>query len=204
LGEEVNPINLSLSNALCSFDIRNNFVVSYTYKLPLGHFFHASSRWVQGWELSGITRFSTGLPVTLASEGDNSLLGAEPNGINNFSVDEPAFTPGPLNLNRNPGNGQPYFNTFLFSENALGTPGNASRRFFSGPGTNNFDMVLLKNLLLTESKSLQFRAEAFNIFNHPQFFGPSTVDGNIGSSTFGQVVSADLPRLVQLGVKFLF
>jgi hypothetical protein len=57
---------------------------------------------------------------------------------------------------------------------------------------------------LREATSLQFRLEAFNAFNHAQFFGPQSVDGNIGSSTFGQVVGADSPRLVQLGAKFSF
>ena len=65
-------------------------------------------------------------------------------------------------------------------------------------------MALLKNLRLSESKSLQFRVEAFNVFNHAQFFGPQAVDGNIGSSTFGQVIAADPPRLVQLGAKLVF
>jgi hypothetical protein len=204
LGEEVNPTDPSLSYALCSFDIRHNFVASYIYTLPLARLLRRSNQWTHGWQLSGITHFSTGLPVTLASEGDNSLLGTEPNGINNFSVDEPDFTSGPLNLNHNPANGQPYFNTLLFSQNAEGTPGNVPRRFFSGPGMNNFDMALLKSVRLGESDSLQFRIEAFNAFNHPQFFGPATVDGNIDSSTFGQVVSADSPRLVQLGMKFVF
>jgi hypothetical protein len=69
---------------------------------------------------------------------------------------------------------------------------------------NNSDMALLKNVRLTESKSLQLRLEGFNIFNHAQFFGPQSVDGNIDSSNFGQVVSANAPRLVQLGAKFLF
>jgi hypothetical protein len=69
---------------------------------------------------------------------------------------------------------------------------------------NNFDMALLKNLRLTESKSLQFRLEGFNVFNHAEFFGPQSIDGNISSSTFGQVISAAPPRLVQLGAKFLF
>ena len=72
------------------------------------------------------------------------------------------------------------------------------------PGMDNFDMALLKNVRLTESKSLQLRLEAFDVFNHAQFFGPQAIDGNISSSTFGQVVSADPPRLVQLGAKFLF
>jgi hypothetical protein len=204
LGEEVNPINPSLSYALSSFDIRHNFVVSYNYRIPFESLFHTSNRWTQGWELSGITHFSTGLPVTLVNYGDNSLLGAEPNGINNYGVDEPDYTGGPLDLNHDPRNGQPYFNPSQFTENALGTPGNAPRRFFSGPGMDNYDMALLKNVRLTESKSLQFRLEAFNLFNHAQFFGPQSVEGNISSSSFGQVVSADPPRLVQLGAKFFF
>jgi hypothetical protein len=204
LGEEVNPLNPSLSRALSAFDIRHNFVVSYNYQLPVEHFLHAKNRWTAGWEVSGITRFSSGLPVTLINYGDNSLLGAEPNGINNYGIDEPDVAAGPLNLNHNPRNGQPYFNADLFSENALGTPGNASRRYFHGPGAENFDLALLKNLRLSESKSLQLRVEAFNVFNHAQFFGPQAVDGNISSSTFGQVVNAAAPRLVQLGAKFAF
>src|SRR6202522_2896657 len=204
LGEEVNPIDPSLSKALSAFDLTHNFVVSYRYSIPVERLFRTTNRWTEGWEVSGITRFSSGLPVTLVNLGDNSLLGSEPNGVNNFGVDEPDFTPGPLKLNQNPRNGASYFNTALFSENALGTPGTARRRFFFGPGMDNYDMALLKNLRLTESKSLQFRLEAFNAFNHAQFFGPQAVDGNIDSSTFGQVINAAPPRLVQLGMKFFF
>jgi Carboxypeptidase regulatory-like domain/TonB dependent receptor len=204
LGEQVNPLNPSLSRALSAFDIRHNFVVSYSYQLPFARLFRAANRLTQGWELSGVTRFSSGLPVTLINYGDNSLLGAEPNGINNYGIDLPDVAPGPLQLNSNPRNGQQYFNTALFGDNALGTPGNASRRYFHGPGMENFDTALLKNLRVTESKSLQFRLETFNLFNHAQFFGPQAVDGNIGSATFGQVVSAMAPRLVQAGVKFIF
>jgi hypothetical protein len=204
LGEEVNPLNPSLSRALSAFDITQNFVMSYSYQLPLKRLLHAANRVTEGWEFSGITRFSTGLPVTLINYGDNSLLGAEPNGINNYGVDEPDVAAGSLNLNHNPRNGQPYFNAGLFSDNALGTPGDASRRYFHGPGMENFDMALLKNFRLTEGKSLQFRIEAFNVFNHAQFFGPQAIDGNISSATFGQAVSAAAPRLVQAGAKFIF
>ena len=178
--------------------------MSYNYKIPFDTLFRATNRWTQGWEVSGITHFSSGLPVTLVNYGDNSLLGSEPNGINNYGVDEPDYNGGVLDLNQNPRNGRSYFNTSQFSENAMGTPGTAKRRFFYGPGINNYDMALLKNVRVTESKSLQFRVEGFNVFNHTQFFGPQSVDGNIGSSSFGQVVSANPPRLVQLGVKFLF
>jgi hypothetical protein len=204
IGEEVNPLNPSLSKALSAFDVKHNFVVSYSYQLPVEKLFRAVNRWTEGWELSGITRFSSGLPVTLVNFGDNSLLGSEPNGINNFGVDEPDYNGGPLSLNHNPRNGLSYFNTSQFSENALGSAGTARRRFFYGPGMDNYDMALLKNVRLDESKSFQFRVEAFNAFNHAQFFGPQAVDGNIDSSTFGQVISAAPPRLVQFGAKFFF
>ena len=203
LGEAVNPFDPALSRAISSFDVRHNFVLSYTFKFPFATWFNASNRWTNGWQLSGITRFSTGFPVTLVNNGDNSLIGASPNGINNAGIDEPDVLPGRLELNSNPKTG-PYFNTALFTDNALGTPGDARRRYFYGPGMANFNMALLKNTRLGETTTLQFRIEAFNVFNHAQFFGPEAVDGTIGSSTFGNVVSAQPPRLVQLGVKFTF
>jgi hypothetical protein len=204
LGEEVNPINPALSRAISAFDIRNNFVVSYSYELPFERLFGKTNGWTTGWTVSGVTRFSSGFPVTLYNYGDNSLLGAEPNGVNNFGVDEPQFTPGPLNLNHNPRNGQPYFNTSLFSLQPLGEPGNAPRRFFSGPGIDNYDIALRKEIRLTESKVIELRMETFNTFNHAQFYGPASVNGNINGSTFGQVVSAAAPRLMQFALKFAF
>ena len=205
LGEEINPLNPAFSKALSSFDLTHNFVASYNYQISFEHLFRAANRWTQGWSLSGITHVSTGFPVTMYNFGDNSLLGAEPNGINNYGVDEPQYTPGPLNLNHNPRqDNHVYFNTALFSLQPLGQPGNAKRRFFYGPGMDNYDMALSKNLPLTESKSLEFRVEAFNIFNHAQFYGPASVNGNINSSSFGQVVSAAAPRLMQVAVKLTF
>jgi hypothetical protein len=204
LGEEIDPINPALSKALSAFDVKQNFVVSYKYELPLAHRFGRSSQWTEGWAISGITRFSTGFPVSLYNYGDNSLLGTEPNGVNNYGVDEPQFTSGALQLNHNPRNRSDYFNTNLFSLQPLGQPGNAKRRFFYGPGIDNYDMALLKNVPLNESKSLQFRFEGFNVFNHAQFYGPASVDGNIGSSSFGRVVTAAAPRLMQTAVKFIF
>ncbi len=204
VGEEVNPINPGLSKGLSAFGVEQNFVVSYSYQIPFARLFRASNRWTEGWELSGITRFSTGLPVTLINYGDNSLLGSEPNGINNFGVDEPDYAGGALDLNHNPRNGQPYFHTSQFSENTLGTPGTSPRRFFYGPGMDNYDTALLKDLHFTETKALEIRLEGFNVFNHAQFFGPQSVDGNLDSSTFGQVLSASAPRLVQVGAKLFF
>ena len=96
------------------------------------------------------------------------------------------------------------FNTSLFSPNALGTPGNASRRMFYGPGMDNYDMALHKVTRLGESKALEIRFETFNTFNHTQFFGPNAVNGNIDSSTFGYVTNAASPRISQVAAKFTF
>ncbi len=204
IGEEVNPFNPALSYALSSFDVKQNFVLSYDYQLPFDRLF-SPNRLSQGWSLSGITRFASGFPITMINNGDNSLIGTNPNGINNSSIDEPDYTGGPLHLNHNPRtNGNNYFDTTAFSMNALGTPGTAKRRFFYGPGADNYDMAVSKRLPLTESKSLLFRVEAFNVFNHAQFNGPSSVDGDIGSSTFGQAISALPARILQGAMKFNF
>jgi hypothetical protein len=225
LGEEINPVNPAISYALSSFDIRHNFVVSYNYRIPFESLFRASNRWTKGWEISGITRFSTGLPVTLYNNTDSSLLGTSPNGINNNGVDTPYFTPGNLQLNHNPRGHTAAFNTALFCVPGtagcapLGTQDNIPRRFFSGPGQENFDMSLQKEIALHPGQTLQLRLEAFNVFNHAQFFGPSAVDGNIsdlvnagpncstlpgGCGTFGQIINAMPPRLIQLAAKFIF
>jgi hypothetical protein len=192
LSEAVNPLNPNLSKALSAFDMRHNLVASYRVVLP------------RGWSLSGVARLSSGMPVTLVNNNDTSLLGTIPNGINNEGVDTPNSLPGDLKLNLNPRDGQPTFNTALFSLPALGQVGTAARRFFSGPGMEDLDVALHKNVRLTESRSLEFRLEAFNVFNHAQFFGPASVNGNISSPSFGQVVSAMAPRNVQLAVKFGF
>jgi hypothetical protein len=204
LGDQVDPFNPNLSRGLSAFDMRQNFVASYTYNLPIDHFFHGDKLWTEGWSISGITRYSTGLPVTFYNYEDTSLLGTQGNGINNLAVDELEYAHGPLDLNHNPRNGNPYFNTSLFSLPPLGSIGNSGRRLFSGPGIDNYDLTAQKNFKLTESKSIQVRLEAFNAFNHAQFYGPVSVDGNISSATFGHVVSAAAPRLLQIALKMVF
>ena len=207
LSEPVYPMGANLTKAVSAFDLRQNVVMSYRYKLPVDALLREQNRWTMGWALSGITRFATGLPITLYNNTDSSLLGSMPNGINNNGVDTPYYIPGNLQINTNPRNGRPAFNTALFPSDVtpyLGRLGNAPRRFFYGPGLNNFDMALQKDFTTTESKTLQFRVEGFNVSNHAQFFGASAVNGNISSAGFGQIVNADAPRLVQLAAKFLF
>jgi len=125
---------------------------------------------------------------------------------------------GSLNFNSDSRSGQPFFNPAVIQAQPLGTPGNAPRRFFCEPGMENLDLALTKTVPLLESMALQFRIEAFNAFNHAQFFGPNTVNGVIpntppssyscnsalGGSTFGCVTSADAPRILQAALRFTF
>ena len=201
--EQLYPYDYNLRRSISSFDLRHSFVTSYRYDLPFDRFF-ASGKLTEGWSITGITRLSTGVPVTLFDLNDNSLIGSGNNGVNGIGADMPNFTPGPLEIDHNPRNGQAYFNASLFSIAPLGSPGDAKRRFFYGPGISNFDMALEKDVRLSESRSLEFRVEAFNVFNHAQFYGPAAVNGNISSANFGQIVNAAPPRLVQLACKFFF
>ncbi len=204
LAEGVNPLNARLSRALSGFDLRHNFVGSYHWKLPFERLSRRNNRWTSGWALSGITRVSSGLPVTLYNHNDTSLLGTIPNGINSDGLDTPNHTPGDLAVNTDPRGGGTAFNTQLFSMPDMGTLGTAARRFFYGPGMANFDAALVKKVPLSERRAIDLRFEAFNVFNHAQFFGAAAVNGNISSPGFGQVVNAAAPRVVQVAAKFSF
>ena len=211
-GEQINPVNPRLSRSLSAFDLTHNFVVSYSYELPFDKLF-SRNRLTRGWIVTGITRYTTGLPITLNEQDDNSLLGTFCTGPTCSVVDTPNYTPGPLNF-ANPRSGKPYFNTSLFLQEGCftstcpgdgtqvyGVLGNSNRRFFHGPGIANWDLGLMKDLQITESKKLEFRAEFYNIFNHAQFDSPQ---GDIINSSFGFVTSARDPRIGQLAIKFFF
>ena len=205
LPEQVNPVDPSLSRGLSAWDMRHNFVTSFRYQIPKHRDTEGwASRLEMGWAVSGIARLTSGLPVTLMNNNDTSLLGTIPDGINNEGVDTPEWSGGSLHLKTNPRNGAAVFDASQFSLPALGTMGNARRRFFSGPGMENLDAAVMRQFQMRENRSLTFRAEAFNAFNHTQFFGPAAVDGNISSGTFGHAVNAMAPRLMQLALRYRF
>ena len=204
LSEPVNPIDPSLSRGLSAYDMRHNFVTSFHYAVPTFKEQGLSRALASGWAVAGIARFTSGLPVTLLNNNDTSLLGTIPNGINNNGVDTPEWSGKPLSLDTNPRAGRPVFDAGQFSLPALGTMGNARRRFFSGPGIEDFDATLSRTFLVKDNRALEIRAEGFNLFNHAQFFGAAAVEGNISSGSFGQAVSAMPPRLMQLALRYQF
>lgn len=198
-GEQINPINARLSRGLSAFDSTHNFVLSYSYLLPFDKL-GGPKKLTAGWQISGITRFATGLPVTIVETDDHSLLGTAFGGPIILPVDTPDLV-GPLNItDPRKTNGQ-YFSPAAFASSAIGKEGTANRRFFHGPGINNWDFALLKNTMLTERLDLQFRAELFNVFNHAQFLTPS---GLMPAASFGIVPGARDPRIGQLSLKLNF
>jgi hypothetical protein len=204
--DATNPLNPRQDRALSVFDVPQDLTASYTIQLPFDKLTGSANRLTAGWAISGITTFATGLPIQLSEVDDNSLSGTFDD-----TIDIPSYNPGhgPLFINKNPRNsaGQPYFNPNYFQPEPIGQVGNAMRRYFTGPGINNFDMALLKDTKITESMQLQFRAEAFNIWNHAQFDNPSTAIGNVdntGSGGFGYITGAQNPRIMQLALKLLF
>jgi hypothetical protein len=214
--DATNPYTPRQSRALSIFDVPQIFVASYTIQLPLEQLTGdsaVSKRVAGGWSLAGITTFASGQPIQLTENDDNSLSGT-------FlaPVDAPSYADNgsSLYLDRNPRHGNPYFNPYYSLNNTVpGSPGyfvpepigqigNVMRRFFTGPGLNNFVLSLLKNTKITESKEIQFRAEAFNLFNHAQFNNPTGLINSTGVDGFGYVTSAQNPRIMQLGLKLLF
>ena len=190
----INPFNAKLSRGLSTFDVAHNFVVSYTWNLP-GPASGVSNVLLGGWEFSGISRFTTGFPITMGHGGDYSLCGCS-------GVDRPNWSGQSIQIfdPRSSADHQ-YFSPDTFSAEILGVPGNAGRAFFHGPGIVNFDMAFHKIFKVRENVGLEYRAEFFNAFNHAQFYNPS---GNFTSSTFGQVTTARDPRIIQMGLKLNF
>jgi TonB dependent receptor len=200
--DAINPYNPDLSRALSTFDVTHNFVVSYSYDLPFVKSDHGvKGKLLGGWTISGITRFTTGFPITLSESDDQSLCGCE-------GADVPKYDGSPIHFldprritQIDPDRiGNYFFDPTPFSSSDLGTIGNVKRRFFHGPGFNNWDLAFHKNTRISERVALEFRGELFNAFNHAQFKNP---DGDVAGN-MGLVTSVRDPRIGQLALKLSF
>ncbi len=199
-----NSFNVAAERGRSNFDVRHRLSASYSYALPFGkgRQYLADdgllSTVLSGWETFGIVTLQSGRPFTVAllSEIDNSGTGRSILGFGNN--DRPNLVGNPELSN--PTTSQ-WFNTAAFTFSAPGTFGNAGRNILDGPGFQNVNASLVKNTTLTEGVILQFRTEAFNLFNHPNFNLP---DNFLGSPTFGRITSARDPRRIQFGLKLLF
>ena len=198
----LNPLDSHRSYSLSQFDARQRLVFSYVWQLPVPEFHAVAGKLADGWSLSGIATFQSGFPIRVFSSADQELensfgflLPGEPDLVGRFRSLDPR---GPGHL---------AFDTSVFATPRLGTIGSSPRTLCCGPGIDNVDFALLKDATLSERSRLQFRAEFFNILNHAQFENPSAAPGASGdfaSSTFGQVVQARDPRLIQFALKVIF
>jgi hypothetical protein len=212
--------NLNGERSLSSQDVSQRLVFSYVLDLPFGHgkkylssMSGVGNAVVSGWGLDGITTFQRGFPVKLSWGGGDALTQA---GLGIGSL-RPDYVPG---CDKNVSGSavdrvQEWFNTSCFTAPSGNNPtvstpnnpwtfGNEPRVDASlrQQGVVNFDFAVFKKISIIERLNMEFRAEFFNIFNHPQFGPPN---GTVTSSTFGEVTNTvNLPRLVQFGLKFVF
>jgi hypothetical protein len=185
---------------LAPFDHKFRFVSSFLYELPFGRGRRigrdvggAVDHLIGGWAINGIATLQSGYPLTIRRSGDPLGIGLE-NSVRPDLVCNPNFARGERTLGE-------FFRTDCFAIPPPGHFGNAARGVVTGPGTNSWDLVVLKNFAIRESMRLQFRSEFFNAFNHPEWGVPGR---DMGASSFGVVSSAGDPRIIQFGLKLMF
>jgi hypothetical protein len=186
------PNNVRGDYGPCSYDAKHLFNLSAVYISQFRHGRLASALLSQ-WNLAPLIRYQSGLPVNPASGKDNSLTGVGNDRPNVIST--AAYT------GASHGKIYQYINPNLFAPNAIGTFGNAGHNSLRGPGYFDVDLALIREFKLRERLTLHARAEAFNLFNHPNFGLPVA---NISSSNFGQITSASDPRILQGSLKLTF
>ena len=202
-----------MSNSI--LDIRSRFVGNFIWDLPFGQGKRylsgpsAASRWLGGWQFNGIVTLQTGTPynVTAPNTGlidpqNNVYADCIGNPFSGATTDHNLYTTTGFLINR-----------AAFANPAPGTFGTCAPRKFHGPGIQMVDLSLFKQFKFTERWQLQFRAEFFNAFNHPNFGNP---DGNISHGSFGKVSNTLAPilgtdsggpgdpRQIQLALKLYF
>jgi len=223
-----NSFDLAGDRGLSDFNAKNRLVVSSVYDLPLGRKWITEPGWrkrlLGNWQAAGILTAQSGSPFTvnLAASQSGSAIAAFGNPSRPDVISNP-YQPGPVMANPNPAChatisqgglaadvvDQPgsWFNTCAFVQPPGTEFGDEGRNAMIGPGFNNLDFSMYKNILLhKETNRLQLRGEVFNLFNHPNFDLPNHV---FGDPTFGEVLSANEygnkpPRQIQLGVKYIF
>jgi hypothetical protein len=200
------------------FDTPYRFVASYVYQLPFGRgkqfansVNRAANMAIGNWQITGIATFQKGFPYSIAA--------SDIQGINASAEPRASIVPGcNIHANNYAGNLAQFsrINLNCFSQPALGTYGNTGRNIFFQPGINDWDMSVGKAFEFGEGVQFQFRADAFNAFNHHQYAGDvngllvagsggnETISNSVGSATGGLITKASSSRILQLGGKITF
>lgn len=195
--DSLDPLHPAKSRSLSLFDARNRFVLSEYWRLPDNSASSWSRYLVNGWAIAGITTLQSGFPIRITSSSDREMMGS-------FDFEAPG-KPNmvtPLRLLNPRTSGGYYFDPTSFGNGPLGQIGNAPRAVCCGPGIAEVDLAVHKDIPVAEGKSLEFRTEVFNLFNHAQFLNP---DGNFSDgASFGLIKSERDPRLIQLALRLIF
>jgi hypothetical protein len=191
--------NYAAESGPSDFDHRHRFVTSFVYQLP---FPTNSSGWMQtafgGWQVGGIWTLQSGSPFTVNLNDDNAGNGT------------PVFSQRPdyvCNPNNGPKTPTKWFDTACFSLPAKFTYGTAGRNTVVGPGLDNFDATIQKEFPIREAMRLQFRADVFDLLNHPNFNAPvgsGRTFNAAANSSFGSITSALDPRDMQFSLRLAF
>ena len=198
-----NSDNLRAEKGPSTFDTRHRWTSAITYRVPTLP--HVPNLFGAGWQLNTILTIQSGRPIPIVNSNDTS-------GTFNFHQ-RPNVVSGvsPIFSNWSPSSG--YLNPAAFSQPADGTFGDLGRNAIFGPGFGNLDFSATKDFRLREPLLLQFRAEFFNLFNHPNFALPQ---GSFGTPSFGQITQTpDVaqgnpglggggPRVIQFGLRLQF
>ena len=208
------------------FNRPHRFIVNYNYELPFGNRPGALGKLTSGWSVSGVTTIQNGQALTIIDSNAGTIYGTSA-GYTDSGIARAQMcpgktyadiaTPGDIEQRLGGSSGGPgYLNPAAFCPAPTigdGTGfGNSGMGIIQGPGQFNWDFSVLKNTRLGESRSLQFRAEFFNIFNHPQFDNPNPNSipyqpalPNVSAPNLGQIVNTSVnPRVIQFALKFLF
>ena len=195
----INPYNLGLSRSISAADISQHFVSNYVYELPFGHgkqfLSHGIGSWILGnWQTSGILTFQTGTPISITAACNfpgASGLGCYADRLKNGNLPS-----GSQSMNQ-------WFDTTAYASPAAYSFGNGSRTEpnLRNPGTISFDSVMSRWQPIKERMRLQFRAELYNLLNHPNLGAPSA---SITSATYGQITSKNGNRTVTMALRLEF
>jgi hypothetical protein len=206
-GTFVNSYDLEQNYASSNFDQRHVLNISYVYDLPFFKSAGLLHTFLGGWQLSGITSWQTGTPISITPSNFGDAAGVA-NGVGSGAYADVVGNPKAVG----PCTGCPStLGPLLFNQSAFAFPqgltfGDSGRNFLNRPPYSNWDMGLFKKFAVTESKHFEFRTEAFNVFNEPEFNGVSTsVPTVLGPTSHFLHANSALPaRILQLALKFVF
>ncbi len=190
------PRCLSCERGLSIFDTRHRFVTSALYELP-GRRDGVAGALLGGWQLGTIFTVSTGFPLAVSAGQDRTRTGHGYDRVNVAPGQSIALDSGARSTSR-------WFNTAAAELQPLGTFGNMGRNVVIGPGIFSVDFSTMKNFHFAEGRYVQFRFEAFNFLNHPNFGDPNTNFSNNGFGTITSTRSGISMRQLQFALKLIF